>query len=127
MEADDRTIRPFADWVREQRKGNTHEDLSKALNDLVTAVHAHGKAGRLTYTLTIEPHKEMPDVFVVKDEVKVKAPQAKRTASIFYATRDGNLQREDPNQMKFDGMTVIEGDADERTPDHAERAAGEQA
>jgi hypothetical protein len=119
---DDRVTRPFADWIREQRKGDTHEELSAALNDLVSAVTAHNKPGSLTVTFKVEPHKDLADVLVVKDEIKVKAPQAKRTASIFYATRDGNLQRDDPNQMPFDGMTVIEG---ERQPDVREKAAGD--
>lgn len=31
-------VRPFADWLREQRSGRTHEELSEQLHALVEAV-----------------------------------------------------------------------------------------
>lgn len=124
-DSDNRVIRPFADFIREQRKGAAHDDLSVALNDLLSAVRAHNKGGSLTLTLKVEPLKDNPEVVTILDDIKVKAPQQKRKPSVFYVTDDGNPSREDPNQMKFEGMHAIEGDADERTPDHAERAAGD--
>lgn len=34
--AEDQTVRPFADWLREQSKGLTHEELSEALRAVGT-------------------------------------------------------------------------------------------
>ena len=52
-------IRPFADWLRDQAGGTSHEELSEGLRDLVAKVMDTGKKGTLTYVVTVEP---MPKV-----------------------------------------------------------------
>jgi hypothetical protein len=42
---DDPVIRPFADWLREQSKGKTHDEMSVALHDLIGRVIDTGKKG----------------------------------------------------------------------------------
>lgn len=121
---DGRTIRPFADFLRDQNKGKTHDELSTALNDLVNAVTLHEKGGTLTLKIEVKPmEKGTGDVLLVTDDITVKMPKAKRKPSVFFPDADGNLRRNDPNQMTFDTLTGIDG---EREPDVRERAAGDQ-
>lgn len=105
-EADAPRVRPFADFLREQAKGHSHEELSEGLRDLVARVLDTGKKGTLTYTVTVEQIKD-GDALIVKDEIKLKLPEHDRDSSLFWADRDGNLVRQDPNQMTFDSLREV--------------------
>ena len=93
--------RPFAEFLLEQNRGRTHNELSEALVDLVARVEDTGKKGTLTLTVTVEPLKGNESCLQVSDEIKLKLPEHDRGASIFFRGRDGNLQRDDPNQPSF--------------------------
>ena len=95
------TSRPFLDFLREHRQGVTHDELSDALQSLVAAVSEEGKGGTLTFVISIKP-ADHGGALIVTDAIQVKPPAQTRSASIFYATPDNNLQREDPKQSKLD-------------------------
>jgi len=103
-------IRPFADWLREQSRGRTHEELSEALWDLISRVEETHKKGSLTLTLSIEPLKENKDMLAVTDEIKLKLPEFDRPGSIAYVDHDGNLSRNNPNQPELTGLRAVEDD-----------------
>lgn len=46
-------------------------------------------------------------VLVASDEIKLKLPEFPRAASIFYTTSDGNLSRQDPEQLSFDSLREV--------------------
>lgn len=102
------TVRPFADWLRDQSKGKTHDELSEALRDLVSRVIDTGKKGSLTLIVNVEP---MPNsdgsALIVKDEIKLKLPEFARDASLFFADEDFNLRRTDPRQLTFDSLREV--------------------
>lgn len=100
-------MRPFLDLLAEQSKGRTKEELTEAMHDLVTAVTATGKKGTLTLKLTVEPLKDSDGQMVkVADAVAVSLPRTDRKPSLFYA-KDGNLQRDNPLQQKFEGLREV--------------------
>jgi hypothetical protein len=101
------TIRPFADFLREQAKGHSHEELSEGLRDLVGRVQDTGKKGSITYTVFVEPTKGMTDALTVSDQIKLKLPEHDRDASLFFSDADGNLTRSDPNQMVFESLREV--------------------
>lgn len=110
----DERVRPFADFLREQAGGRTHDELSVALRDLVSAVTDTGKSGSLTLTITVKPLKEsVGGALVVGDKVVVKSPTLDRKASIFFADREHNLVRDDPNQLSFEPLVEVPADPDE--------------
>lgn len=122
---DDRIVRPFADWLREQGGGRTHDELSETLRDLVDAVLATGKGGSLTFTLSLKPlEKGNTNALIVTDKVTVKAPQLERKSSVFFPDQDGNLRRTDPNQLVFEPMRDVSAPEDRDTDGRA-RAAGD--
>lgn len=108
----DVTVRPFADWLREQQQGITHDELSEALHDLVGSVRDTGKKGTLTFTVTVAPLKENVDVLVVTDDVKVARPKPDRKSSMFYPDAHGNLTRTDPNQLAFESLHEVPNDTE---------------
>jgi hypothetical protein len=99
--------RPFADFIREQAKGATHDELSEALQDLVAKVRDTGKKGSLSLTIEVEPMKGDSKVLIVTDAIKLKLPEHDRQASLFYADKASNLVREDPDQLSFDSLREV--------------------
>lgn len=96
---DDRQVRPFADWLRDQRNGRTHDELSDALNELVEAVQEHGKAGSITFIVKVKPAgRGDHGTVLVSDDVRLKAPTGERPETVFFADDDHNLVRHNPAQ-----------------------------
>lgn len=101
--------------IAQLRRGQTATDLSEALLELVAAVRETGKKGTLTLKLTVAPHAKGDDVILtLTDDVTLKTPRAERGSSIFYATDDNGLVRNDPRQGEL-RLEVIEGNRTERT------------
>lgn len=106
-DTDDPVIRPFADWLREQSKGTTHEELSERLHTLIGRVRDTGKKGALQLTITVSPFKGDSDALLVADSIKLTLPQHDRKDSIFYADKAGNFSREDPQQLPFEPLRQV--------------------
>jgi hypothetical protein len=107
----EQVVRPFADFLREQSKGNTHEELSEALHDLVQRVADTGRQGSLVLTISVKPMKGADNgALMVSDAIKLKLPEHDRKASIFFS-HDGNLRRTDPHQLAFEGLRTVAGES----------------
>lgn len=104
-------IRPFADFLREQGGGHTHEELSEALHALIGLVKDTGKAGSVTLTIKVAPMKKNADALLVSDTITKRLPTHDRKDSIFYADKDGNLTRTDPKQLTFDSLREVPTEA----------------
>lgn len=105
----DRTARPFADWLIEQRGGRLHAEVTTALGELLDAVIEHDKGGSLTIVIRVRPAGSgvgAGTVFVT-DDVVVKAPSGERPAALFYVDDDRNLTRHDPRQQSFDSLREV--------------------
>lgn len=107
MSDTDVPIRPFADWLREQSGGHTHDELSEALHDLIAKVRDTGKKGTVQLTVKVSPLKGDIDVLVIEDEIKLNLPEHDRKASMFYPDKNGNLSRTDPRQLSFDSLREV--------------------
>lgn len=115
--------RLFADWLTEQRKGLTHDELTDALHDLIAAVNATGKAGTLTFQVKIAPLKKTGNVLEVTDVVKLVLPKPERDASIYFTDDEGNLSRQDPNQPSFESLREVPAPRVRDLPDTKEKQA----
>lgn len=104
---DETPVRPFADFLREQARGKTHEELSENLRDLVARVVDTGKKGSVTYTVTVAPLKGDSGMLQVSDEIRLKLPEHDRHTSIFFADDDSNLVRDDPHQLAFESLRDV--------------------
>jgi hypothetical protein len=92
--------KPFAAFVQEQRGGGLHGELSDRLAEVVQAVLAVEKPGKLTLIVKVVPSKDGATV-IITDEIKTILPEAPRGAGIFFVDADGNLSRQNPNQMEM--------------------------
>ncbi len=93
--------RPFMDFLREHRNGSTHDELSDKLQELVAAVTEEGRGGTLTLTISMKPMGKNDGLEVAAD-VKIKEPKPKAGVSIFFASPENNLVRQDPRQATME-------------------------
>ena len=120
---EDRQIRPFADVLLELNHGDTHDELSIGLNELVQAVGLYGKPGSLTFTVKVRSAgRAGSGTVMITDEVKLKMPEGDREDSVFFVDRQGNLTRHPPGQERLPlrevpGAVVIDPPVDEQTGD----------
>lgn len=99
MTTSDKQVRPFADFLVEQRSGRTHTELGEALNELVEAVADTGKSGTLTLTLKVKPAGKAEGMVTIVDDVIVKPPKGERGEAIYFIDANHNLTRHNPAQQ----------------------------
>lgn len=101
-EEEERHVRPFAEFLQQQARGKTHDELSEGLHNLLRAVMETGKGGRVALVIDVKPlGKGDERQVIVTDNVSVKMPAAKRAESFFFVDDDGNLTRTDPRQPEL--------------------------
>src|SRR5579884_1972977 len=90
----------FQETIVQINNGAAVQELSDALKKVVAAVRDTGKSGSVTLTLKVAPaSKGSADVLLVESQVKTKLPEPERGMTIFYATDDNLLVRNDPKQQ----------------------------
>lgn len=106
---EERTVRPFADFLQQQSGGTLHAELSDQLHNLIQAVQETGKGGSILLKVEVKPIAGTNGkTLTVTDSVAVKAPKVERPKSIFFVTDDGNLTRNDPRQPVITGLREVE-------------------
>lgn len=107
----------FEIQLRQIRKGLCLTELSQQMQAAVLAVRSLNKEATLTLKLKISPFGD--ETFAVVDDITVKLPVANRGHTQFYATDDGRLVREDPNQIEMPLTAVNPPNANEQTEQSA--------
>ena len=103
----EKDIRPFNEWLRDQRTGALNVELGEGLNKLVEAVETTGKAGTLTLKLTVKPAgKDTAGAMVVSDLVTLKSPES-HPEFFYFVDEDGNLTRSNPRQLPMTGLLEV--------------------
>lgn len=91
-------VRPFAAVLQEVDGGKAHAVLSTMLDELVKAVDATGKKGKLDVSIGVAPVKAGNTTnLIVSVSPKLSAPADVEKSSVFFH-KGGALTREDPNQ-----------------------------
>lgn len=107
--------RPFLETLRELRKGQTLEDLTNALAEMVGAVQTTGKGGEITLRLRIRPPRPGSVSYItIEDQVVTKIPRADRGDTVFFPLADGSLSRQDPSQLGLQ-LSGVPNDVDPDT------------
>src|SRR5690348_6051284 len=100
----------FQQTILEINNGATLAELSEALQHVVAAVRGTGKSGSISLTLKVSPaSKGTTNVLLIESTVKTKLPEPERGLTIFYATEDNTLVRNDPRQQQLP-LRVVEFD-----------------
>lgn len=93
----------FEMTLREIRGGGALTELSTKLAELVAAVRATGKAGKLRLEIAVTPASRGEAVcLMLDDDISLKLPRLEKASSIFFATDQNLLQRQDPRQKEFE-------------------------
>lgn len=97
--------RPFDHTLREIRFGECLDELTKEIGTLVAAVNNTGKAGSITLTIKLKPVGG--GAIEVSDDIKAKIPLLPKGSSVFFATPENNLVRNDPRQPQLEGLKDV--------------------
>ena len=90
----------FPETILQINNGATVAELGDALQKVVATVRAVGKSGTVTLAIKVAPAmKNSTDVLTVEASVKTKLPESEHGATIFFATEDNRLVRNDPKQQ----------------------------
>ncbi len=106
-DADRKRTKPFADWLHEHRRGQLHAELSEKLAEAVMASQENRKVSVITLKIKVTPHGSGEQVYV-EDDVDTKPAKAPRGGFTFYTDEEGNLTRNDPNQLELGPLRVVE-------------------
>lgn len=91
-------------------------ELGEEMSDLIDAVKDTGKAGSLTYTISVKLADGSGSAVVIGDKISAKRPERDRATTIAYIGDDNRLQRTDPNSMPLWGDDIRDaGDVDLKT------------
>jgi hypothetical protein len=117
----------FSDALRQTQKGKPLGRVSTHLRELVEAVKATGKAGKLVLTVTVDPKNSEATLVGIGFAVKLTLPQLPIPAGTFYTDDTGGLCRNDPNQeeLNFKPQVITSADLKQATQPAA-AAAGQQ-
>lgn len=98
-------VRLFTDVMRDMRFGETLDEISEEFNKLVSAVENTGKQGELTFKVKLKPSSS--GAIEVIDDITSKIPKLARGTSLFFATPEGNLVRNNPRQDDLPGLKEV--------------------
>lgn len=93
------STRPITDTLRYLQGGTFLDEASEAMAELVSAVDATGKGGKLTIEISVK--KMSKGACGVIGKVKISAPSDAPDATLMFPTPEGNLLTEDPRQQKL--------------------------
>lgn len=96
--------RPIADSLRHLQGGTFLDEASDQLAELVSAVDATGKAGKITLEISVK--KMSKGAMGVIGKIKLSKPIEAPDATLMFATPEGALLTEDPRQQKLELKTV---------------------
>jgi len=98
----------FPETILQLNNGAAVAELSTALAKVLAAVRESGKAGSITFTVTVKPaSKGVTNVVMVESQIKTKLPEPDRGMTVFYLTEDNRLVRNDPRQQQLP-LRVVE-------------------
>ena len=91
----------FASTLNAVGYGDLAGQASSSLEELVKSVRETSKTGEMTVTLKIKPRGRDSGQVEVTGSVSVKTPIADVAPSMFFATENGELLRDNPAQRQL--------------------------
>jgi hypothetical protein len=91
----------ITDIMSQIRGGYALNEAGKKLQELVSAVRATGKKGKVCLTIEVEPDKTDERIIKMKPSIQAKIPEKGFSEGIMFVGPDGRLTREDPAQLEL--------------------------
>jgi hypothetical protein len=92
----------FVSILADLDEGNVSNHLTEQLRRVTLAVLDTGKDGDVTLKIKVTKEARM---LLLKALVTMKVPQADTEATLFFADKQGYLQKDDPLQVPLKGVT----------------------
>ncbi len=112
--------KPISDTLRRLQGGAFNDECGTKMAEIVKGVDETGKAGKLTITIDV---KKAGGAVSVLAKVSDKTPEEPPDADLFWATVEGNLSDQNPNQRNLD-LRVAETPA-QKPVQHVDQSTGE--
>lgn len=112
--------RDFQDVLTDLDSGELHRQLTEELAIVVAACRGTRKAGTLTLKISVKPEGEK---MIVGGEVTTKVPKGATMATMFFASDDGQLTRDDPRQLPLKHVPKAPENLRRLREENAERKA----
>lgn len=114
------SVRPITDTLRHIGGGVFIDMASDKLAELVAAVDSSGKSGKLTLDVSVKKATR-GGAMIITGKVKMTKPAEEPLEAMLFATPEGNLVADDPNQKSLD-LKIIGEQGGAATP-HALKQA----
>jgi len=102
------SIRPITDTLRHIGGGVFIDTASDKLAELVGAVDQSGKQGKINLAITVKKATR-GGAMIITGKVIMTKPADEPLEAMLFATPEGNLVADDPNQQKLDLKMVGDG------------------
>lgn len=99
------TNMPFAKMLTEYRRGELEADLSRRLDAVLEALAEHGGKGEVSLKIRLQKTKH--GALDVTATPSHRIPEPKMAPALFFQDADGNLVRNDPNQMDIEDQPGV--------------------
>lgn len=96
-------FRSFVEIISDLDDGRVVEELTHQLREVVRAARVSEKKGSVTLKIDIEPDGRQ---FIINASVKPTIPTPTPGMTMFFASDDGDLIKEDPKQEKLKHVDV---------------------
>ncbi|MEC5345172.1 hypothetical protein ABRZ24_21520 [Brenneria populi] len=98
---------PFSQQIAYINKGTLDAELTETLAMIIQAVRETRKKGSVTLTLNCEMlNSRTEDTIKVTPDVKFNKPKLELADTIMFSTADGDLLRDDPDQVQMDLQVI---------------------
>jgi hypothetical protein len=104
------STRPITDTLRHIGGGVFIDIASDKLAELVSAVDASGKSGKIDLSITVKKATR-GGAMHISGKVKMTKPAEEAMEALLFATPEGNLVADDPRQLNL-ALKVAAGTAD---------------
>lgn len=98
-------IRPITDTLRHIGGGIFIDMASDKMNELVSAVDASGKGGKLTLEVSVKKATRGGAMHIT-GKIRLTKPAEDAMEAMLFATPEGNLVADDPRQQKLELKSV---------------------
>jgi hypothetical protein len=89
--------------IHDLESGDTAYELSKLMTRVLNAVQRTGKEGSVTLKIKFQPIPKFGEAAIsMTPKITTSEPGRDTQSIIRFLTEDGDLQRNDPNQLEFE-------------------------
>lgn len=89
-------FRSFVDIISDLDDGQVAEEMTRQLREVVRAARSAQKKASVTLKIDVEPDGKQ---FIVNASVKPTIPTPTPGRTMFFANDDGDLRKDNPNQL----------------------------